>query len=378
MDLIELNTTGPRYLAQRFMEEQHMLGWNIPPEHGELVHIHWRNYHAPENTWHFIMAAVYFCLMLLSTSGNGIVIYLFMTTKSLKTPSNLFIFNQALLDLCMMINMPMLVLNSFHQRIVGWELGCDIYGLFGSIAGFGSAMNNAVIAYDRYRTIAFPIDGRLSMGKAFILMCFVWAWALPFSLTPMKSIDLWGKYVPEGFLTTCSFDYLTDDDTTRSFVATIFVWAYVIPLLLIVFFYIQLLGHVRGHERMLKEQAKKMNVKSLVSNQDKEKSAEIRIAKVAILIFCLFLISWTPYATIALTGCFGNRNVITPMLGMIPAVAAKIVSCIDPWIYAINHPRFRAELSKRCPCLISDEKSSMSDAQSTGTHATAATEESVS
>ncbi|KAI5695209.1 hypothetical protein M8J76_004874 [Diaphorina citri] len=304
------------------------------------------------------------------------------------TPSMIFLICQktsledqlerhALLDLCMMVNMPMLVVNSFYQRVIGWETGCDIYGLFGSISGFGSAMNNAVIAYDRYRTIAFPIDGRLSMGKAFILMCFVWFWALPFSLSPMKSVDLFGKYVPEGFLTTCSFDYLTDDDHTRYFVATIFVWAYVIPLLLIVFFYVQLLGHVRGHERMLKEQAKKMNVKSLVSNQDKEKSAEIRIAKVAILIFCLFLISWTPYATIALTGCFGNRNVITPMFGMLPAVAAKIVSCIDPWIYAINHPRFRAELAKRCPCLITDEKSS-SDAQSTGTHATAATEETVS
>nr|QLF98403.1 BW [Diaphorina citri] len=378
MELVEfINATGPRFMAQRFIEEQHMLGWNIPPEHADLVHIHWRNYPAPDNVWHFVMAAVYFILMLLSTSGNGIVIYLFMTTKSLKTPSNLFIFNQALLDLCMMVNMPMLVVNSFYQRVIGWETGCDIYGLFGSISGFGSAMNNAVIAYDRYRTIAFPIDGRLSMGKAFILMCFVWFWALPFSLSPMKSVDLFGKYVPEGFLTTCSFDYLTDDDHTRYFVATIFVWAYVIPLLLIVFFYVQLLGHVRGHERMLKEQAKKMNVKSLVGNQDKEKSAEIRIAKVAILIFCLFLISWTPYATIALTGCFGNRNVITPMFGMLPAVAAKIVSCIDPWIYAINHPRFRAELAKRCPCLITDEKSS-SDAQSTGTHATAATEETVS
>jgi 7 transmembrane receptor (rhodopsin family). len=72
-------------------------------------------------------------------------------TKSLKTPSNLFIFNQALLDLCMMVNMPMLVVNSFYQRVIGWETGCDIYGLFGSISGFGSAMNNAVIAYDRYR-----------------------------------------------------------------------------------------------------------------------------------------------------------------------------------------------------------------------------------
>lgn len=61
------------------MEEQHMLGWNIPPEHADLVHIHWRNYPAPDNIWHFIMAGVYFTLMLLSTSGNGIVIYLFMT-----------------------------------------------------------------------------------------------------------------------------------------------------------------------------------------------------------------------------------------------------------------------------------------------------------
>lgn len=67
-------------------------------------------------------------------------------------------------------------------------------------------------------------------------------------------------YFAEGFLTTCSFDYLTDDDHTRYFVAIIFVWAYVIPLLLIVFFYIQLLGHVRGHERMLKEQVRSLAV----------------------------------------------------------------------------------------------------------------------
>lgn len=68
-----------RLFSTRFMEEQHMLGWNIPPEHADLVHIHWRNYPAPDNIWHFIMAGVYFTLMLLSTSGNGIVIYLFMT-----------------------------------------------------------------------------------------------------------------------------------------------------------------------------------------------------------------------------------------------------------------------------------------------------------
>jgi hypothetical protein len=51
-----------------------------------------------------------------------------------------------------------------------------------------------------------------------------------------------------------------------------------------------------------------MNVESLRGNQDTAKqSAEIRIAKVAIGILVLFLLSWTPYAIVALMACFGNR-----------------------------------------------------------------------
>lgn len=45
----------------------------------------------------------------------------------------------------------MLIVNSFYQRMIGWELGCDIYAALGSISGMGSAITNAAIAYDRYR-----------------------------------------------------------------------------------------------------------------------------------------------------------------------------------------------------------------------------------
>lgn len=64
---------------------------------------------------------------------------------------------------------------------------------------------------------------------------------------------------------------------------------------------------VRAHEKMLKDQAKKMNVKSLVANQDNQKSVEIRIAKVAFTIFFLFICAWTPYAIVAMIGAFGDR-----------------------------------------------------------------------
>jgi len=51
-----------------------------------------------------------------------------------------------------------------------------------------------------------------------------------------------------------------------------------------------------------------MNVESLRSNQDANaQSAEVRIAKAAITICCLFIASWTPYAVVAMIGAFGDR-----------------------------------------------------------------------
>jgi r-opsin len=51
-----------------------------------------------------------------------------------------------------------------------------------------------------------------------------------------------------------------------------------------------------------------MNVESLRSNQDANaQSAEVRIAKAAITICCLFIASWTPYAIVAIIGAFGDR-----------------------------------------------------------------------
>lgn len=47
----------------------------------------------------------------------------------------------------------MLILNSFSEHMTGWKIGCDIFAAFGSVAGIGSAVTNAAIAYDRYRYV---------------------------------------------------------------------------------------------------------------------------------------------------------------------------------------------------------------------------------
>jgi len=140
-------------------------------------------------------------------------------------------------------------------------------------------------------------------------------------------MELWSRFVPEGYLTSCTFDYLTDSFDNRLFVATIFTFSYVIPMSLIIYYYSQIVSHVIQHEKALREQAKKMNVESLRSNQDLQKaSIEVRIAKAAITVCFLFVCSWTPYAVLALIGAFGDQSLLTPGVTMIPACACKFVA----------------------------------------------------
>lgn len=92
----------------------------------------------------------------------------------------------------------------------------------------------------------------------------------------------------EGFLTSCTFDYLSDEFDNRVFVGTLFTFSYCIPMLLIIYFYSQIVSHVFSHEKALRAQAKKMNVESLRTNTGTS-SAEVRIAKAAITICFLFV-----------------------------------------------------------------------------------------
>nr|APY20617.1 ultraviolet sensitive opsin 2 [Lepicerus sp. CRS-2017] len=346
---------------------QHLLGWNVPPS--ELVHIpeHWLIYPEPEASVHYLLGIVYFGFFIASVVGNGLVIWIFTAAKSLRTPSNIFVVNLAICDFFMMLKAPLFIYNSFNRGFAAGHIGCQIFAFVGSLTGIAAGMTNACIAYDRYSTIACPFDGKVTRTKAIVMLLCVWLYTIPWGVLPL--LEIWGRFVPEGYLTSCTFDYLTSTFDNRMFVGVIFTFSYVIPMSMIIYFYSQIVSHVVNHEKALKEQAKKMNVDSLRSNQNPANtSVEVRIAKAAITVCFLFVASWTPYAVLALIGAFGDKSLLTPGITMIPALTCKLVACIDPFIYAISHPRYRIELQNRLPWLAIKE--SVSDTQSVNTEAT--------
>ena len=339
----------------------------MPPDQIQYIPEHWLTQLEPPASMHYMLGVFYIFLFCASTVGNGMVIWIFSTSKSLRTPSNMFVLNLAVFDLIMCLKAPIFIYNSFHRGFALGNTWCQIFASIGSYSGIGAGMTNAAIGYDRYNVITKPMNRNMTFTKAVIMNIIIWLYCTPWVVLPLT--QFWDRFVPEGYLTSCSFDYLSDNFDTRLFVGTIFFFSFVCPTLMILYYYSQIVGHVFSHEKALREQAKKMNVESLRSNVDKSKeTAEIRIAKAAITICFLFFVSWTPYGVMSLIGAFGDKSLLTPGATMIPACTCKLVACIDPFVYAISHPRYRLELQKRCPWLGVNEKSGeISSAQSTTT-----------
>lgn len=368
-----LNETQPfrigRSIEQNAYYEVHMNGWNAPADMQDHILDHWKSFPTQNPFIHYMLGVLYTVFFMVSCVGNGIVIWIFLGCKSLRTPSNMFIVSLACTDFIMMAKTPIFIVNSFGAGPVTSLYWCRVYGVLGAISGQGGGSTVALIAFDRYRTIARPFDGKLTKTQVMLMILVQFAILVPTAVAP--GLEVWGRFVPEGFLTSCTADYITDEMKYRTFIYWCFTMYYCVPGLAIIYFYSRIYGHVKAHEKAMKEQAKKMNVKSLRSvgsAEEQEKSAEIRIAKVGISMWLLFIISWTPYIYVVFLGLTKSLDKLTPFVSMVPAVFCKAVACLDPFIYAANHPKYRLELQKKLPWFcIHEEAPKPNDATSTAT-----------
>lgn len=83
----------------------------------------------------------------------------------------------------------------------------------------------------------------------------------------------------------------------------------------------------------MREQAKKMNVKSLRSSEDVEKCAEAKLARVALTTIGMWFVAWTPYTIINFMGIYRIPG-LTPYNSITSVLLAKSSTIYNPIIYA--------------------------------------------
>ncbi|XP_063993135.1 rhodopsin [Diachasmimorpha longicaudata] len=341
----------------------------VPADMLHMIDPHWYQFPPMNPLWHGILGFVIGCLGFVSIVGNGMVIYIFSSTKSLRTPSNLLVVNLAFSDFAMMACMaPPMVINCYYETWVFGPLMCELYACAGSLFGCGSIWSMTMIAFDRYNVIVKGLAGKpMTINGALLRILGIWVFSLAWTIAPFFG---WNRYVPEGNMTACGTDYLNKDWLSRSYILVYSIFVYYSPLLLIIYSYYFIIQAVSAHEKNMREQAKKMNVASLRSAENQAQSAECKLAKVALMTISLWFMAWTPYLVINYAGVFESAK-ISPLFTIWGSVFAKANAVYNPIVYGISHPKYRAALFQRFPSLAcGGNESSGSDATSTTTTVT--------
>ncbi|KAI1278385.1 Opsin, ultraviolet-sensitive [Halotydeus destructor] len=318
---------------------------------------HWLNFEPPSKGVHFTLGVVYIVLLLLGTLSNGTIIFLYIRCRCLRTPSNLLIVNLAASDFVMIAKTPVFIINSFQCGPALGKTGCQIYGFLGGLTGTSAIMTIAAMALERFVTIRWPFKGRLDHRLSVLSVGFIWAYSLFFSSIPL--LEIYSRYVPEGYLTSCSFDYLSRSTSNRTFILIYFLAAFCVPFAIIVYSYVGIVLEMRASDMTFRLGAKSQRYtfeKSHISKTStgskilSRQRQELHRAKMSACIIALWLVAWTPYAIVALIGVFGDSTLLTPTVTMLPALFAKVAAILNPVIYGHSHPKFREQAMRIFCC----------------------------
>ncbi|XP_044733194.1 opsin, ultraviolet-sensitive-like [Chrysoperla carnea] len=273
-----------------------------------------------------------------------LVSFVFIRCRSLRTPANTLIINLAISDFLMMSKTPIFIYNSLYFGPALGSIGCELYGYIGGLTGTVSIVTLTAISIDRYLVIVYPMDPnkRFTGFKSKLCIITTWVYGVIFSTLPLLNVGV-GNYVPEGLLTSCSFDYLSNDHMVKMFILIFFCAAWVLPFCVICFCYSRILFVVIEAQKLTRTGATG-SVSSRHCKDEEKRRTEIKLAGVVVVVILLWFLAWTPYAIVALLGISGYQHLITPITSMVPALFCKIASCVDPFIYAVTHPRFRSEI----------------------------------
>ncbi|XP_076631952.1 long wavelength sensitive opsin 2 [Colletes latitarsis] len=343
-------TMGPQFARQFMRFNNQTVVSTAPEDMFHLIDTYWYQFPPLHPLWYKILGLVMIVLGIIGWSGNGVVVYVFIMTPSLRTPSNLLVVNLAFSDFIMMGFMcPPMVICCFYETWVLGPLMCDIYAMVGSLCGCASIWTMTAIALDRYNVIVKGMSGTpFTIKKAILEILIIWLFGLLWTILPIVG---WNRYVPEGNMTACGTDYLSLDWGSKAYILVYSVFVYYMPLFTIIYSYYFIVSTVAAHEKAMKEQAKKMNVASLRSGENQGPSAEVKLAKVALTTISLWFMAWTPYLVINYIGIF-NRNLLTPLFTIWGSLFAKANAIYNPIVYGISHPKYRAALKEKLPFLI--------------------------
>ncbi|CAJ1050743.1 parapinopsin-like [Xyrichtys novacula] len=259
---------------------------------------------------------------------NATVIIVSLMHKQLRQPLNFALVNMAVADLgTAMTGGVLSVVNNAQGYFSLGRTGCVLEGFAVSLCGITSLCTVALIALERMFVVCKPL-GQITFQKKHAAggIALSWLWSLTWNLPPLFG---WGRYELEGVGTSCAPDWHNKDPHNVSYILVYFTVCFAFPFVIIVASYTKLMWTLRQVSRM-----------ACVESGAVAKG-EMKVAFMVVLMVITFLISWMPYASLALVVVCNPDLSIHPLLGTVPVYLAKSSTVYNPIIYIYLNKQFR-------------------------------------
>ncbi|XP_075966936.1 parapinopsin-like [Anarhichas minor] len=278
---------------------------------------------------------------------NSTVIIVSLMHKQLRQPLNYALVNMAVADLgTAMTGGVLSVVNNAQGYFSLGRTGCVMEGFAVSLFGITSLCTVALIAVERMFVVCKPL-GQITFQKKHAVggIALSWFWSLSWNLPPLFG---WGRYELEGVGTSCSPDWHNQDPKNVSYILAYFAVCFAVPFALILASYTKLMWTLHQVSKMACLEGGAVA------------KGEMKVASMVVLMVLTFLISWLPYASLAMLVVYNPDVTIHPLVGTVPVYLAKSSTAFNPIIYIYLNKQFRkyAVPFLLCKELLEDDEAS--------------------
>uniref|UniRef100_A0A8C4T801 Neuromedin-K receptor-like n=1 Tax=Erpetoichthys calabaricus TaxID=27687 RepID=A0A8C4T801_ERPCA len=288
-----------------------------------------------------LWSIAYSFVVVVSAFGNGVVIWIILSHKKMRTVTNYFVLNLAISDASMAVfNTSVNFAYSIYNEWYFGSIYCKFHNGFPITAVFASIYSMTAIAADRYMAIIYPLKPKMPSKVSKSVIAGIWILAI--GLASPQCIYATAQQIPGR--TICFVNW---PGATKHFMyqVIVIVLVYVAPLIIIGVCYTVIGYNLWGSK-----------VPGDTSNKYQEQlHSKRKVVKMMVLVVITFAICWLPYHIYFFLGwlykgIYHWRHIQQVYLGVFWLAMSS--TTYNPIIYCCLSERFRTGFKcalKWCP-----------------------------
>ncbi|XP_036451418.1 trace amine-associated receptor 9-like [Colossoma macropomum] len=271
--------------------------------------------------------------------------------KELHTPTNLLILSLSVADLLVgLFVMPGNIMQLIDSCWYLGQIACTVSIVVNFISTSGSLCSLVLIAVDRYIAVTDPLlySMKFTVCKTVLLIIISWSFSVLYIFICMYSND---HLLPSQIFTTCYGECVIY--VKYSWVIVDLVFFFLTPCSVILVLYLVIFNVARHQAKAVRAVT---NGASHKHRAEISNVSETKAAKTLGIIICVYLACYIPYYIGSLTD---NNLTSSSMVWTVVVWLIYMNSTVNPLIYAIFYPWFRASSRYIVACRIFVHSSSM-------------------